>query len=48
MSANVCRDITPADLQYLTDEDIAAIGTAMTHIEKMRLEAALQAAREEE
>ena len=56
------RDAAPSDLQYLTDENIAEIGTrcqllqprpasrfavpagsAMTHIEKMRLQAALEA-----
>ena len=61
-SCGACRDAAPSDLQYLTDENIAEIGTrgqllqpspasrvavpagsAMTHIEKMRMQAALQA-----
>ena len=32
----------PSDLQYLTDENIEEIGAALTHVEKMRLQAALQ------
>ena len=36
-------DAAPSDLQYLTEEDIAEIGSEMTRIEKMRLQAALQA-----
>ena len=36
-------DAAPSDLQYLTDEDIVKIGSEMTRIEKMRLQAALQA-----
>ena len=39
----LCRDILPSDLQYLTDENIEEIGGAMTHVEKMRMQAALQA-----
>ena len=35
----------PSDLQYLTDENIEEIGAALTHVEKMRLQAALQAQR---
>ena len=38
-------DAAPGDLQYLTDEDIAGIGSEMTRIEKMRLQAALQTLR---
>ena len=41
------RDAAPSDLQFLTDDNIAEIGSAMTHIEKMRLQAALQALGEE-
>ena len=33
----------PSDLQYLTDENIEEIGGTMTHVEKMRMQAALQA-----
>ena len=40
-------DVAPSDLQFLTDDDIAEIGSAMTHIEKMRLQAGLQALSEE-
>ena len=36
-------DAAPSDLQFLTDEDIDEVGAAMTHIEKMRLQAALKA-----
>ena len=46
--ARVClcgRDILPSDLQYLTDENIEEIGAALTHVERMRLQAALQAQR---
>ena len=39
------RDILPSDLQYLTDENIEEIGSTMTHVEKMRMQAALQALR---
>ena len=35
----------PSDLQYLTDQDIEEIGAALTHVEMMRLQAALQALR---
>ena len=35
----------PSDLQYLTDENIEEIGSTMTHVEKMRMQAALQALR---
>ena len=35
----------PSDLQYLTDENIEEIGSAMTHVQKMRMQAALQALR---
>ena len=38
-----CRTVLPSDLQYLTDENIEEIGAALTHVEKMRLQAALQA-----
>jgi len=34
--------VLPSDLQYLTDENIEEIGAALTHVEKMRLQAALQ------
>ena len=37
----------PDDLQYLTEENIEEIGSAMTHVEKMRLQAAVQALRGE-
>ena len=40
-----CRDILPSDLQYLTDENIEEIGSTMTHVERMRMQAALQAMR---
>ena len=33
----------PSDLQYLTDENIEEIGAVLTHVERMRLQAALQA-----
>ena len=36
-------DAAPSDMQFLTDDDIAKIGRAMTPIEKRRLEAALEA-----
>ena len=39
------RDILPSDLQYLTDENIEEIGSTMTHVEKMRMQAALEALR---
>ena len=39
------RTVEPSDLQYLTDENIEEIGAALTHVEKMRLQAALQAQR---
>ena len=42
---HLCRDILPSDLQYLTDENIEEIGSTMTHVEKMRMQAALQALR---
>ena len=35
-------DAAPCDLQYLTEENVAEIGSDMTHIERMRLQAALQ------
>ena len=38
---------TVSELLFLTDDDIAEIGSGMTHIEKMRLEAALEALRDE-
>eukprot|EP01045_Picozoa_sp_COSAG04_P002616 COSAG04_NODE_97_length_26459_cov_6.507246_4_plen_1426_part_00 len=41
------RDVMPDDLQYLTEENIEEIGSAMTHVEKMRLQAAVQALRGE-
>ena len=41
-------DAVPADLHHLTEQDIATIGGAMTHIEEKRLTAALQALRAEE
>ena len=37
----------PGDLRYLTDEDIEEIGSGMTRVEKMRLQAALQALQED-
>ncbi len=40
-------DAAPSDLQFLTEDNIAEIGNAMTHIENMRLQAALQALSEE-
>ena len=40
-------DAAPSDLQFLTEEDMGEVGAAMTHIEKMRLQAALQALGEE-
>ena len=39
------RVVEPSDLQYLTDENIEEIGGTMTHVEKMRMQAALQALR---
>ena len=38
---------TVNELLFLTDDDIAEIGSGMTHIEKMRLEAALEGLRDE-
>ena len=40
-------DAAPSDLRFLTDEDIADIGSAMTDVEKMRLQTALEALGEE-
>ena len=40
-------DAAPSDLQFLTEEDTAEIVDAMTNVEKMRLEAALEALRDE-
>jgi len=40
-------NIVPSDLRYLTDENIEEIGSDMTHVERMRLQAALQALQEE-
>ena len=39
------RTVEPSDLQHLTDENIEEIGAALTHVERMRLQAALQAQR---
>ena len=39
------RTVEPSDLQYLTDENIEEIGATLTHVERMRLQAALQALR---
>ena len=38
----------PSELQYLTDQNVEAIGSALTQIQKMRLRAALQGLREED
>ena len=47
--ARVAGDnILPSDLQYLTDENVDEIGSGLTHVEKMRLQAALQAVGEED
>ena len=40
-------DAAPSDLLFLTEDDIAEIGTGMTNVEKMRLKAALEALRDE-
>ena len=40
----VCSNVVPSDLQFLTDENIEELGSAMTHVEKMRLQAALRGA----
>ncbi len=40
-------NVLPSDLRYLTDEDIEEIGSGMTRVEKMRLQAALQALQED-
>ena len=40
--------IVPSDLQYLTDENVEEIGSGLTHVEKMRLQAALRAVGEED
>ena len=40
-------DAAPSDLQFLTEEDTAEIADAMTNVEKKRLEAALEALRDE-
>ena len=45
MSCGLVRNILPSDLQYLTDENIEEIGSTMTHVERMRMQAALQALR---
>ena len=46
--ARVAGDnILPSDLQYLTDENVEEIGSGLTHVERMRLQAALQAVGEE-
>ena len=39
------RTVEPSDLQYLTDENIEEIGATLTHVERVRLQAALQAQR---
>ena len=41
-------NILPSDLQYLTDENLEEIGRGLTHVEKMRLQAALRAVSEED
>ena len=42
--ARVAGDnILPSDLQYLTDENVDEIGSGLTHVERMRLQAALRA-----
>eukprot|EP01045_Picozoa_sp_COSAG04_P003609 COSAG04_NODE_148_length_22826_cov_11.360026_4_plen_2104_part_00 len=42
---SACRTVLPSDLQYLTEENVEEIGAALTHVERMRLQAALQALR---
>ena len=41
-------NILPSDLQYLTDENVDEIGSGLTHVERMRLQAALRAVGEED
>ena len=36
------REAAPSDLRFLTEDDVAEIGSAMTQIEKKRLQAALR------
>ena len=45
LSPLFARNAEPSDLQYLTEENIEEIGAALTHVERMRLQAALQALR---
>lgn len=40
-------DAAPSDLLFLTEDDIADIGSGMTNVEKMRLQVALEALRDE-
>ena len=51
-AADVARvagaNATPSDLQFLTDEEADELGSSMTRVEKVRLEAALQTLREEQ
>ena len=35
-------NVTPADLQFLTEDGVETIGSAMTRVERMRLQAALE------
>jgi hypothetical protein len=42
------KDAASGDLLFLTEENVGTIGEAMTHVEKMRLAAALQALREKD
>ena len=44
----VGKDAASGDLLFLTEENVETIGEAMTHVEKMRLAAALQALREKD
>ena len=47
--ARVAGDrVLPGDLQYLTDENVEDIGSGLTHVEKMRLQAALQSLDEDQ
>ena len=40
-------DAMSSDLVFLTEEDIGELGSGMTHVERMLLQSALEALREE-
>ena len=47
LAAAAGADAAPSDLVFLTEQDIEELGSGMNRVEKRRLEAALQALREE-